>query len=144
MDGCHAGGIRALLDLIEEHRGAIEYDWRTRFGLPLSAIGTDAMDWGEAYRLAMILLGDQTAHLCAAAAGWTSPWSRDTEMLAVLVEITLRRSVKYPDRVRPWPRPWPDAATTTTAKPTLPQPVVRAVLQRARDGRIRFRGATTV
>lgn len=144
MDGRDAGGIRALLDLIEEHRGALEYDWRSRFGLALAVVGTDAMCWGEAYRLTLVLLNDPTSQLCAAAGRWRTPWSRDSEMLALLVEIGLRSNAKHPGQVRPLPRPWTTPDVATTARPALPQAVVRAVLLRARQGRIRFGTPTTV
>ncbi len=40
MDGRRErGGILRLLELIEEHRGALEFAWRARFGLPLTAVG---------------------------------------------------------------------------------------------------------
>src|SRR5690554_8080247 len=70
---CEPGGIRQLLDLIEEHPDAIAYDWRTRFGLPASAIGSE-MDWAEACSLARILLSDQSSWLGAKASGLDRPW----------------------------------------------------------------------
>ena len=81
MAGGDAGGIRALLDLIEEHRGALEYDWRLRFGLPLSAVGA-SMDYGEAMRLVGILVHDPSSQIAAAVNGWDFPITRET--LAVL------------------------------------------------------------
>ena len=71
-------GILTLLDLIEGHRSAFEYDWRTRFSIPLSAIGTRAMSWGEAYRLALVLVEDQSSRVGAAVADLRGPVSPES------------------------------------------------------------------
>lgn len=58
-------GILTLLELIEEHRSAFEYDWRTRFGLALAAV-PEVMDWGEAWRLTLELAREPESHVAAA------------------------------------------------------------------------------
>lgn len=75
------GGIAALLELIEEHRGALEYDWRARFHLPLTVIG-ESMTFGEALRLIKLLRADTTSQIAAACEGWDFPTTR--EHLAIL------------------------------------------------------------
>ena len=52
--------------MIEEHPGEWEYDWRTRFRLPLSRVGGRRMSWGEAFRLALILVSDPSTRVGAA------------------------------------------------------------------------------
>ena len=54
-----------LVDLFEEHRSAFEYDWRTRFHLPLSSVG-GSMTYGEAWRLFSVLAADPSSHAAAA------------------------------------------------------------------------------
>lgn len=63
------GGIRGLLGLIHDHRGAIEYDFRQRFGLGLADIGT-RLSVTEAARLALVLLSDPASRICAAFSEW--------------------------------------------------------------------------
>lgn len=69
------GGILGLLDLIEEHRGAVDYDFRARFHLSASVMG-DSMGWGEAARLVKILRADPSSMIAAALEGWKYPVSR--------------------------------------------------------------------
>lgn len=97
-----AGGIRRLLELIEEHRAPLEYDWRAVFGLPLSSIGR-SVSWGEAVRLVDELAADPATHTAAALAGWAHPWSREAALLADLFDLTLAVNAKNP---KPYPRPW--------------------------------------
>ena len=101
---CGHGGIRWLLDLIEEHRGPLEYDWRTRFGLPLHEVGR-AMSWGEAYRLVGELADEPSSHTAAAMAGWQHPWPREAALLADMWDLTAtaHSGKRAPT---PYPRPW--------------------------------------
>ena len=69
------GGIFRLLGLIRDHRGAVEYDWRTRFALGLRDIDGETMTLPEAGRLATQLLADPSSAIHAAAAGWPHPMS---------------------------------------------------------------------
>ena len=98
-----AGGIRRLLDLIEEHRAPLEFDWRAVFGLPLSSVGRD-VSWGESVRLVQELAADPATHTAAALAGWAHPWSREAALLADLFDVTLAANAK--GNPKPYPRPW--------------------------------------
>lgn len=100
MAGGDAGGIRALLDLIEEHRGALEYDWRSRFGLPLSAVGA-SMDYGEAMRLAHILSSDPSSQLGAVLQGWEFSISRETLALYDLHDLEGTKAAGSKWKARP-------------------------------------------
>ena len=126
------GGIHWLLDLIEEHQPALEYDWRTRFGLPLSAVGTPAMTWGEGYRLANVLVGDPSSHTAAGIAGWDYPWPRDVALLADTWDLHAAVNTKKPPP--PYPRPWSTAVETTrTGDASMwSQDQIRAELARMR------------
>lgn len=85
MADCLAGalggdfpGILTLLDLIEGHRSAFEYDWRARFSVGLHAIGSSVMSWGEAYRLALVLIEDPSSRVGAAVADLRGPVSPES------------------------------------------------------------------
>lgn len=119
----------ALADLIDEHRAAFEYDWRTRFREPLSCIGRST-SWGEAFRLTGLLLGDTSSHVGATVAGWERPATREELALMELWDLQyLKTGAKK--RIR-YPRPWP-SKTKRTAKPdvSLTQDEIIAALRMA-------------
>lgn len=120
------GGSRALVDLIARHRGALAYDWRTRFGLPLEAIFDGRMTWSEAWDLANQLSVDPTSRLCAALNDWAHPLSHEARTLADLYDLTLSAHKRKGARVKPYPRPWRDKQRS--AKPTVDQATIRAAL----------------
>lgn len=128
-----AGGIAALADLIDTHRGAFEYDWRARFHLPLRAIGR-GMSYGEALRLTERLAVDPESHVGAALAGWDAPTSRAT--LALMDLYDLQHQVAWAQgggkgaRPKPYPRPWAKRTTKRT-KPSLSQDQIIAALHAA-------------
>lgn len=98
------GGISALVGLIRDHRGALEYDWRTRFGLPLKAIGTEAMSITEAARLAGQLAADPDSATAASVIGWDHSLSREGIVLVDLFDLI--RAYLSEGRVDPhWMRP---------------------------------------
>jgi hypothetical protein len=99
-------GILTLLDLIEGHRSAFEYDWRTRFSIPLSAIGTRAMSWGEAFRLALILIADPSSQVGAATGGLAQPVSREYVALQILVDNAVQQAAKKRAQLRTLPDPF--------------------------------------
>jgi hypothetical protein len=100
----HAGGIVALAELFGEHRGAFEYDWRTRFGLPLTAVPSD-MGWDEALRMLKILSKDPSSHVQAALAKWQFPTSWEYIALADLIDLQAKRT-KWRKQPKPYRRPW--------------------------------------
>lgn len=83
------GGIFGLLGLIAQHRGAVEYDWRTRFRCGLSVIG-DGMSLPEAARLALILRSDPSSMIAAAMEGWEYPVSRAEIIALDTYDLTLQ------------------------------------------------------
>lgn len=98
------GGVFGLLGLIASHRGAVEYDWRHRFGLGLDSLG-EGMTLAEAGRLAMILRSDPSSAIAAALEGWTHPIDRQTLALLDLFDLTAAINSKKtpkPHTGRPW------------------------------------------
>lgn len=95
------GGIRSLILLTEEHRAAFDYDWRTRFHLPASVIGTDEMSWGETLRLTKILRSDPASAVAAAIEGWTHATSREALVLMDLFDLEHRVNSKRPPAPHP-------------------------------------------
>lgn len=84
--GDDRGGICGLLDLIEEHRDALAYDWRTRFHLPLEAVPSE-MGWTEAVGHVRVLRRDPSSQLVASLEGWDYPLDRLGWMLADLIDV---------------------------------------------------------
>ncbi|NUR79985.1 MAG: hypothetical protein HOQ21_06015 [Dermatophilaceae bacterium] len=104
------GGIFGLLGLIRDHRGAVEYDLRHRFGLGLRDIG-DRLTIGEAARLIAICRTDPSSAVTAALEGWDFPISRVALALYDLYDLLL---AAISDRkARPQPRPGRPYSTTT-------------------------------
>lgn len=99
------GGNRRLLGLIRDHRGALEYDWRSRFGLGLESIGT-VMTWSEATRLSGLLLADPSSWVCASVAGWDHPISREAIVLADMWDLTAKVHSQRRSKQATYPRPW--------------------------------------
>jgi len=81
------GGICGLLDLIEEHRGALRYDWRTRFHKSLDESVPDDIGWDEALDLIRVLRADPSTMLAASVEGWDYPMDRLAWMLADLIDV---------------------------------------------------------
>lgn len=95
--------MTALVRLMAKHRGAFEYDWRARFGLPLTVVGR-AMTWGEAVRLTQVLAADPASAVCAALNEWDYPLSREAIALADLFD--LQHITKSKRKPPPYTRPW--------------------------------------
>ena len=128
---CGPGEIRGLLQLIEEHPAEFTHDWRTRFGLPLSALFDGTVSWTEAHYLASVLLSDPTSQLAAAAAGWDHPWSYEAMVLADLYDLFLAANTDRRKRgsMKPYKRPFKQANGTRRSRPPMvDQAAVRAAL----------------
>jgi hypothetical protein len=90
---------------MQRHRGAFEYDWRSRFSLPLTVI-PKRMSYAEALRLTQLLVSDPSSQVFAALAGWSFPVSREW-----IVAADHRDSTEFGRvgrRARAYPRPWTD------------------------------------
>lgn len=134
--GCERGGILWLVGLIDEHRPAFDYDWRSRFGVPVSTIGT-GMPWDEALRLAILLHKDPASMLFASSQGWDYPVSREALLLMDIFD--LEHAVNSKKTPKPHGmRPGKSAKDTTrygnTGGRTVAQ--VKGILADARAGAI--------
>jgi hypothetical protein len=104
-----AGGSLRLLQLVEEHRPALAFDFRDRIHNSLSAIG-DTIAYGEAWDLVTELANEFGTHTHASVHKWEFP-ARFGELIAVEhAEWTANR---YRDREKApepitFPRPWRD------------------------------------
>jgi len=107
-----AGKILGLLELIEEHRSALRYDWRTRFHKGLDESVPDEIGWSEALDLVKILRADPASMLAAAMEGWDHPISR--EALILMDQFDLDMAVNAgKKKPKPYPRPWKTSDKTT-------------------------------
>ena len=97
------GGILGLLELIEEHRPAIRYDWRTRFHRGLNESVPDDIGWSEAIDLVRVLRGDPSSYTAASLEGWDYPLDRQGWMLADLIDV--QGSSKAGKKWKSYPRP---------------------------------------
>lgn len=136
--------ILTLLDLIEEHRPAFEYDWRTRFGCRLDI--PDGMSWGEAWRLMVVLADDPSSHVAASMAGWARPVSREWMILADLFDAFVMANTDtkkhtptpYPRPSDPKPKKAEPGAGMTVAEYRALRAHIEAPPARPRDERGRF------
>lgn len=122
-----------------EHRAAFEYDWRARFHLPLTVVGTKAMRWGEAYRLAGVLARDPASAVAASVAGWHYPLSREALALADLYDLQHHSKVKR--KPKPYPRPWVDKDRKRHGTGRYTPNELRAVLSASRAHARELEGA---
>lgn len=99
--GCFAGGILELVDLIDEHRAEFDYDWRSRFHLPVDDIGY-GMAWDEALRLTGRLRRDPSSWVCAAIEAWDFPIDRAALATLDLFDLTTLINAD-PKKARPKP-----------------------------------------
>jgi hypothetical protein len=118
-------GILTLLNLVEEHRGAFEYDWRTRFGCAFNPPHTTS--WGESYRLMLVLSTDPSSAVAAAVAGWAHPVTREWAVLADTYDAFVAANTRK-GHAKKYPRPW-DEKKKRFGRTTHPQSVVRAALR---------------
>lgn len=131
--GWAPGGYLTLATLVEAYEPAFVYDWRTRFGLSLTALVTGELSLAEAWLLTCELLHDPGSRVYAAIAGWPHAWSREAFLLADLIDLiaAVHTDPKRRSRLAPYPRPT-DASSKperpTWGQTTQPQTQVRAVL----------------
>lgn len=102
MDGKSWG----LLGVLRDHRGAVEYDFRSTFGVGVSVIGRD-MSLPEAARHVERFAADPSSALASEIRGWDHPVTRTEAVLMDLWDLTAAMSgAKRPPRYeRPWKSP---------------------------------------
>lgn len=114
MAGGPPGGILRLLDVVEEHRAALRFDFRDRLGLSLDDLG-DTVRYGEAVALVLGLLETQGTRAHAAARDWAYPLTHDEHMLQLLVELyaAVHRDPKKAPAPQSLGWPWPAVSDVT-------------------------------
>lgn len=131
MAGGAPGGIVRLLDVVEEHRAALRFDFRDRFGLSLDDAG-DGYTFGEAIDLALELLDEQGTRSHAAVRGWAYALSTTEQMLQHLVEMYAawhRDTKKQPQPVTfGWPWPVESGVTDEEREALTQQLIARSAL----------------
>lgn len=109
--GRFRGGICGLLDLIEEHRAALRYDWRTRFGRGLDESVPADIGWDEALDLVRVLRSDPSSMLATSVEEWDYPLSRTEAILADMWDLSYAKAgAKKRER---YPRPFKQKSTTS-------------------------------
>jgi hypothetical protein len=112
--------------LSDEHRAALEYDWRTRFHLPFSEVGR-SMGYGEAVRLVGILAGDPSTRLAASLNDWSGPRSVEWLVLADLFDAFVKANYRQAKR---YPRPFHEGGGTRRGRTERPRAEVISLLNR--------------
>lgn len=114
MAGGAPGGIARLLDVIEEHRAALRFDFRDRFGLSLDDAG-DGYTFGEALDLVRELVDEQGTRSHAAVRGWAYALSTTNQTLQHLLELyaAVHRDTKKQPKPMSLGWPWPEQADVT-------------------------------
>jgi hypothetical protein len=87
------------------------------------------MDWGEAWRLTLVLVADPTSQVCAAVSRWQHPLSWEGIALRDLYD--LQHSSKAKRKPKPYPRPWDKPSKTYGGGVNaVPSDVYRAIRAR--------------
>ena len=107
------GGIFGLLGVISDHRGALEYDFWSRFGRGLEVIG-QGMTLSTAARVVRIIRSDPSSALAASIEQWDYAPTRTELLLADLYDVTvMANSDRKQGKPKPHPmRPFKAAGTT--------------------------------
>jgi hypothetical protein len=119
------GGIRSLLELIDQHREAIEYDL-IRLGLRFDWLGTEALSWRDLW--VIVNQSPQGSALDRAMRPDEALWGLPEQLLAhiadQLADANWQRGGKgnRPERL---PRPGVTPSTKTHGKAPLPMEEMR-------------------
>lgn len=111
------GGSAALLELIEEHRAALRFDFRRYFGVSLDDVGL-TIPFGEAIDLVNELKREWGSHLNAAIAEWDFPATYGEIIGAMHLESALNQFRAEGSKPATVLKPWrdKDAAPKVTAE----------------------------
>ena len=138
MDGWRStGGIIAVLVLLEDHKAAFVYDFRQRFGLGLSDLGT-TVPWVEVVYLVAVLLRDPSSWLQVSYNKWDHPISFEWATLVATYDLLAQVNSKR--KPKPYPRPWPTSNSTRKGTPRVDG---REILQSARNGGLKWQNRPT-
>lgn len=131
------GGILGLLELVTEHREAVEFELLER-GYGIGDIGTLTLSWTELRVLIRRWVSLPHNALAESIAGY-SVWSIGEQLLAMLVDSTAwsnyiaqRAAGGKPAKPQPLPRPW-DAKPQTYGSGALPYDQIDAWIASTTD-----------
>ena len=112
---CRGYGVRpksalTAVALYVQHRPALEYDFRARFGFGVERIDREELSWQETVALIDGLMQDHTSHTFASAAGWSYVPSPSEvhfyDELDVKLSMNRGKNQPMPQRTkRPWETP---------------------------------------
>jgi hypothetical protein len=135
---CQPGGSLRVLEILKDHRRALVYDLRSRFGVGYEDIGTK-VPWNELVDLVAVLVRDPTSWLQTSISGWKHPISYDWTVLAAMYD--LHAQVHSKRTPTPFPRPWPDHHGQNN-RPVL-RDDAREILKRAKEGKLTWQSKHT-
>lgn len=126
--GSYTGGILRLLEIADEHPGAIRADFRSRFHISWEDAG-DTYTWAEAIHLVSILLKDPTSWLAAEKNKWKHPASYEWMVLADQLDILIAVNSQK-GKAKRTPRPWQDDGGERIGKVKANQETILRNLER--------------
>ncbi len=132
------GGIVRVLEIIEDHKAAFVYDFRNRFRLGLSDLGTK-VPWSEVVYMVAVLLRDPSSWLQTSVAGWHHPITYEWPILASIYD--LHAQVNSKRKPKPYPRPWPKGASASRRGRVRND--AREILAKAKNGGIKWQNRHT-
>jgi hypothetical protein len=127
--GRERGGTCRLLELIEEHRAEITYDFRSRFNLSVLDIG-GSVSFHEAALLVSILLRDTSSWLCASYNKWDYPVSREWIVAAHTYDLLSMVNSGKGKKPKPYPTPMKNLNKQRVGKTDLPFEEAVKILER--------------
>ena len=139
MDGrCGAGGILAVVGLLDDHTPAFVYDFRCRFGFGLDDLGSK-VPWSEVVYLVAVLLRDPTSWLQTSVNKWDHPITYEWAVL--VAQYDLHAQVNSKRKPKPYPRPWRKGDEGYRKGTTRPD--AREILAKAKQGEFEWQNKPT-
>ena len=127
----------ALVSLVDQHHVELEYDWRTRFQLPLRSVFDGTLTWRESCALLKGLLTDPTSRIAAKVSGLDHPWSREAAILADVWDLLAAVNADPKKSPPTYPRPVPKRLQGKhSQRPTVSKDIIRRALE-ARGHKLR-------
>lgn len=132
---CTAGGIVRVLEIIEDHKPAFIYDFRSRFNLGLDDLGR-ALPWAEVVYLVAVLVRDPSSWLQTSLNGWHHPISYEWAVNVATYDLLAQVNTKKGRKAKPYPRPWPTG--DGKARKGTTRGDARDILSRAKNGELEW------
>lgn len=92
--GVQLGKLLGLIDLIESHTGALEYDLRTKLDIKgIREFLSDDYTWRERIQLVWGLGQHMDTMITASTQDWDRPWSQEWQILADIYDLQMMIAV---------------------------------------------------